>query len=150
MDTYIAYKELENEGYKDVRIKVEVLKDPAAKEIYNIKKIFGTSTDSYFDSYNRLTSNAYLLLDQIIKILNKYPDAKLQIEVYTDNSGSQDERLILSEKYAQTLISYLVSKGMDSNRLIGKGFGGTKPIAPNTTGNFKSLNRRIDLIIVRD
>jgi outer membrane protein OmpA-like peptidoglycan-associated protein len=148
MDTYIAYREISDAGFKDARTKIEVLKNPASKELYNIKKIFGTSTDSYFDSYNRLTSNAYLLLDQIIKILNKYPEARLGIAVHTDNTGSPEERLGLSEKYAQTIINYLINKGMDSSRLSGKGFGGTKPIAPNTLAKDRSLNRRVDFNII--
>jgi outer membrane protein OmpA-like peptidoglycan-associated protein len=150
MDTYIAYREISDAGFKNARTKIEVLKDPAARELNNIKKIFGTSTDSYFDSYNRLTSNAYLLLDQIIKILNKYPEARLEIAVHTDNTGSPEEKLYLSEKYAQTIKSYLIDKGMDSNRLSGRGFGGTKPIAPNALPKDRVLNRRIDLNIISE
>jgi outer membrane protein OmpA-like peptidoglycan-associated protein len=150
MATYIAYKGIVNAGFKDAKTKIEILKDPAAKELNNIKKIFGTSSDSYFDSYSRLTSNAYLLLDQIIKILNKYPETKLAIEVHTDNSGSHEDKAILSEKYAMTIINYLISKGMDSKRFIGKGFGGSKPIAPNVLEKDKSLNRRVDFKIIRE
>ena len=149
MATYIAYKELEDSGFIGLRSKIVILKDPAAKEIYNLKKIFGTSTDSYFDSYNRLTANAYLLLDQMVKIMNKYPEIKLEVAVHTDNTGIQEEKLILSKKYAQLIVNYLADRDIDSSRLIAKGYGGSKPIAPNNLNEDRVLNRRIDLIIIK-
>ena len=150
MATYIAYKELTNAGFKNVRSKITILNDPAARELNNIKKIFGTSTDSYFDSYNRLTSNAYLLLDQIVKIMNKYLAIKLEVAVHTDNSGLREEKLILSQRYAQILVNYIIDRGIDKTRLVAKGFGGAKPIAPNVQQEDKSLNRRIDFIIIKE
>lgn len=149
MDTYISYNELKRAGFNNVCTKIEVLKDPAAREVYNIIKIFGTSTDSFFDSFNRLTSSAYLFLDQILKILNKYPDAKLEVAVHTDNTGSPEEKQNLSERYARIIINYLINKGMDGSRLVGKGFGGSQPIAPNTLEKFRSLNRRLNFNIIR-
>ncbi len=150
MATYIAYKEMENSGFKYVRTKIEVLKEPAAQELNNVMKIFGTSTDSYFDSYNRLTANAYLLLDQILKIMNKYPGIKLVVAVHTDNTGSLDDKLILSDKYSHTITNYLINKGIDIGRLIAKGFGASKPIAPNLLEQDKRLNRRIDFSIIKE
>jgi outer membrane protein OmpA-like peptidoglycan-associated protein len=126
-----------------------ILNDPAARELNNIKKIFGTFTDSYFDSYDRLTSNAYLLLDQIVKIMNKYPALKIEIAVHLDDTGSHEEKLTLSQKYAQTLVTYIIDKGIDKSRLIPKGYGGSKPIASNVLKEDRNLNRRIDFIIIK-
>jgi outer membrane protein OmpA-like peptidoglycan-associated protein len=149
MSTYISYKEMEKSGFKSVHTIIEIIKDPAEQAIFNIKKIFGTSTDTYFDSYNRLTSSAYLLLDQIIKILNKYPDIKLEVDVHTDNTGSPDDKLNLSKRYAQIITNYLIGKGMDASRLVAKGFGSTKPIASNGLDEGRNLNRRIDFVVLR-
>jgi len=149
MSTYIAYKEIAGYGFKDAHIRLEILKDPAAKELNNIKKIFGILTDSYFDSYGRLTSNAYLLLDQIVKIMNKYPGIKLEVAVHTDNSGLPENKLIVSQRYAQTITNYLINKGIDSKRLMGVGYGGSKPIAPNYLEKDRSINRRVDFTIIK-
>jgi outer membrane protein OmpA-like peptidoglycan-associated protein len=149
MSTYIAYKAMEKAGYKSVQTIIEVIKDPAEQAVFNLKKIFGTSTDTYFDSYNRLTSSAYLLLDQIIKIMNKYPEVKLEVDVYTDNKGSPNDKLNLSRKYAQVITDYLVGKGMDTRRLVPRGFGSTKPIVSNETDEGRNLNRRIDFVVIR-
>jgi outer membrane protein OmpA-like peptidoglycan-associated protein len=149
MSTYIAYKAMEKAGYKSVQTTIEVIKDPAEQAVFNLKKIFGTSTDTYFDSYNRLTSSAYLLLDQIIKIMNKYPEVTLEVDVYTDNKGSPNDKLNLSRKYAQVITDYLVGKGMDTRRLVPRGFGSTKPIVSNETDEGRNLNRRIDFVVIR-
>jgi outer membrane protein OmpA-like peptidoglycan-associated protein len=149
MSTYIAYKQLVKAGFKSVITKTEILTDPAEKDIYSIKKIFGTSTDVCFDSYNRLTSSAVLMLDQIIKTLNKYPEIRLEIDIHTDNTGSADEKLALSKKYAQIIANYLIDKGMSSGRLIPKGFGGSRPVTSNNLEEERSSNRRIDFKIVR-
>jgi outer membrane protein OmpA-like peptidoglycan-associated protein len=150
MATYFAFSELEESGFRDVLSRIVVLKNLAEKELNNLKKLYGTSTDSYFDNFNRLTSNAYLLLDQIIKLLNKYPEIKLEVEVHTDNTGKREEKLNISNKYAQAITNYIIDRGIDEKRLIPRGFGGTRQIAPNVLQNDKNLNRRIDFMIVRE
>ena len=131
MATYIAYKEISGYGFKDARTKIEVLTDPAEKELNNLKKIFGILTDTYFDRNNRLTSSAYLLLDQIAKVMNKYPAIRLEIGVHTDNTGLPENKLDLSQNYSQIIAKYLIDKGIESKRLVAKGFGGTRPVASN-------------------
>jgi outer membrane protein OmpA-like peptidoglycan-associated protein len=148
MATYIAFREMESTGYKNAKTKIEILKDPAAKELNNVKKVYGTLTDSYFDSYNRLTSSAYLLLDQVVKIMNKYPGIKLEVIVHTDNTGSAEEKLILSQTYAQAITSYMINRGIVSKRLVALGFGASRPIAPNLLEKDKKLNRRIDFKVM--
>ncbi len=149
MATYIAYRDVEDAGIKDVQTKIVILKDPAEKEIHNIKKIFGTSTDTYFDVYSKLTSSAYLLLDQIVKIMNKYPAIRLEVDVHTDNTESPEAKLILSQNYAHTITSYMINRGVSGKRLIAKGFGRSKPIAPNFLEKDRKLNRRIDFKILK-
>ena len=150
MATYIAYKEMLGYGFKEARTKIEILQDPAAKELNSLKKIFGVSTDSYFDRYGRLTSTAYLLLDQVTRIMNKYPEIRLEVAVHSDNTGSPQSKLSLSQRYAKVITDYLINKGIDSNRLISKGFGGTRPIAPNYLEKDRALNRRVDFNIIRE
>lgn len=150
MATYIAYKEVLGYGYKDTKTKIEVLTDPAEKELNSIKKIFGILTDTYFDRNNKLTSSAYLLLDQIAKVMNKYPAIRLEIEVHTDNTGLAVNKLELSQGYSQIIANYLINKGIESKRLIAHGYGGTRPVVPNFFEKDRILNRRIDFMIIRD
>jgi outer membrane protein OmpA-like peptidoglycan-associated protein len=150
MATYIAYKDMISSGYKNVKTKIEILTDPAEKELYNLKKIFGIQTDTYFDKNNRLTSSAYILLDQITKLMVKYPGIRLEIGVHTDNGALPESKLALSLNYSHIVANYLINKGIDSRRLVTKGYGSIRPIASNTSAYDRVLNRRIDFVIVKE
>ena len=148
MSTYPAYNELYGLGIKNVKIKTFVLKDPSEKELHNLIKINGAFADSYFDSSDRLTSNAYIMLDQIIKLMNRYPYVRLEVAVHSDNTGSPETSLALSQLRSRLLVGYLINRGISGKRLVATGFGGSKPIAPNFLENDRKLNRRIDFIIL--
>jgi outer membrane protein OmpA-like peptidoglycan-associated protein len=148
MSTYPAYNELYELGFKIVRIKTYVLKDPSEKELHNLIKINGAFADSYFDSSDRLTSNAYIMLDQIIKLMNKYPNVRLEVAVHSDHTGSAEESLALSQLRSRLLVGYMINRGISSKRLVATGFGESKPIAPNFLEKDRKLNRRIDFIIL--
>jgi outer membrane protein OmpA-like peptidoglycan-associated protein len=150
ISTIPVYNDLISLGFINTRIRTYILKDSAEKEVHNLKKIFGLSTDTYFNDNNRLTSSAYIVLDQIVSILNKYPEVKLEIEVHTDNTGLPQNNLTVSQGRADMLINYLVNKGIDAKRLIAKGKGGQKPIASNYTEAGKKMNRRIDFTVIKE
>jgi outer membrane protein OmpA-like peptidoglycan-associated protein len=150
MATYPAYKELYSLGFKDVRVKIYVLTEPAEKELHNLIRINGAFADSYFDSSDKLTSNAYVMLDQIVKLMNKYPTLKLEVAVHTDNSAPSENSLALSQLHSELLVNYLINRGISSRRLIATGFGGSKPIASENSVSDQRLNRRIDFIIVSE
>lgn len=149
MATYPAYKELFELGFKDVRTKIYLLKDPSEKELHNLIKINGAFADSYFDSSNNLTSNAYIMLDQLVKLMNKYPNIGLEVAVHSDNTGSPEASLALSKTRSKLLVGYLINRGISSRRLLATGFGGSKPIAENILENERKLNRRVDFILLR-
>lgn len=148
MATYPAYRELVALGLKDVRIRLIVLKDPSEKELNNLIKIYSGFAESYFDSSDRLTSNAYIMLDQIVKLMNKFPLMKLEVAVYSDNIGTEISNQSLSQSQSQLLVNYLVGKGISSQRLVAKGFGESKPIASNYLEKNRKLNRRINFIVI--
>ncbi|MBK6824127.1 MAG: OmpA family protein [Saprospiraceae bacterium] len=95
-----------------------------------------------------LKEESFSILDKIAKILKKYPDYNLAIGGHTDNSGSPGFNLELSEKRAKVCYGYLVSKGLDQNRLSYTGYGITKPIADNKTETGRFLNRRTEFNLV--
>ena len=148
MATYPAFREMVSLGFKEVQIKVYVLTEPAEKELHNLIRINGAYADSYFDDSNRLTSNAYIMLDQIVKLMNKYPSLKLEVAVHSDTSGPADVSLQLSQVRSRLLVNYIINKGVNPKRLVATGFGGSKQIAPNFLEKDRKLNRRIDFIIL--
>ena len=88
------------------------------------------------------------MLDQIVKLMNKYPAIKLEVAVHSDNSEPAQESLALSQSRAQILVNYMLNRGISSRRLRATGFGSSKPIASNNTERERKLNRRIDFIII--
>ncbi len=148
MATYPAYREMMALGYKEARVKMFLLKDQSEKELLNLIKINGAYADSYFDSKEKLTSSAYIMLDQVFKLMKKYPPLKLELAVHTDNRGPADKNLALSQRHSQDMVNYLIKRGINTKRMISMGFGGSKPIAPNFLEKDRKLNRRIDFRII--
>ena len=96
------------------------------------------------------TGNAVLkksstrILDKVVKVMEKYPDYKLDITGHTDNVGKPQSNLILSQQRAKACYDYLVSKGIQKSRLLSKGMGETQPIDSNDTNKGRQNNRRVN------
>ncbi|AZQ43363.1 OmpA family protein [Nonlabens ponticola] len=89
-------------------------------------------------------------LQDIIDILEKYPDSEFFIEGHTDSSGSNAYNLKLSNERANSVMRYLVNGGIDPDRLTAKGFGEEQPIATNKTAAGRQQNRRTEINLVKD
>lgn len=87
-------------------------------------------------------------LDKIVQLLNDNPTLKIEISGHTDNVGKPSDNLSLSNNRAKSVVSYLIGKGIASQRLVAKGYGETKPVADNTTEEGKAKNRRTELKVV--
>ena len=100
-------------------------------------------------STTNLLSASFEELDRVVELLNDYPDMEIELSGHTDNQGSAKLNLELSEDRVDTVILYLVGNGIARNRLSGKGYGGTKPIASNRSEATRKLNRRVEFTIVK-
>jgi outer membrane protein OmpA-like peptidoglycan-associated protein len=87
------------------------------------------------------------LLSAVAEAINMAPELKVEIVGHTDNIGAFDYNRKLSEKRAQTVADYLISKNVDKNRLVIKGMGFDEPVATNDTENGRALNRRVEINI---
>ena len=86
-------------------------------------------------------------LDKIVAILQSEKAMQLIIEGHTDSDGETQHNQILSQRRSESVKAYLVSAGISSSRLSTKGFGESKPVAPNTTATGKAQNRRVELVV---
>jgi outer membrane protein OmpA-like peptidoglycan-associated protein len=148
MATYPAYTDMVLAGYDDAVIKLCVLTDPAERELLILKKNYGVLTDTYFDANKRLVTNAYLMLDQVVMLMNKYPGIKLEVGVHTDNQGIATSLMSVSQARALVIVNYLINRGISGNRLTAKGYGSTKPVSSNTTWLERRLNRRVEFTVI--
>lgn len=94
-------------------------------------------------------SEAYPMLNEAVLIMKKNPDLNVEIDGHTDNVGPSAYNMTLSEKRAEAIKDYLVTRGVDSERLTTKGFGFTKPAASNDTKEGRAKNRRVEFTPVK-
>ncbi|GGD40128.1 hypothetical protein GCM10011514_00270 [Emticicia aquatilis] len=85
-------------------------------------------------------------INAIAKILKDNPALKFEVGGHTDSDGDDASNMKLSEARANAVKNQLVALGIDANRLATKGYGETKPIAPNTTFEGKAENRRVEFV----
>ena len=87
------------------------------------------------------------VIKQIAELMKANPTTRFQVEGHTDSDGGAAYNLGLSQRRAQSVVDDLVKRyGIARSRLVPKGFGLTRPIAPNTTAANKALNRRVELL----
>ncbi len=92
-----------------------------------------------------LTEDAHHALDTAAAILQNNSDLQMEIAGHTDSIGEEESNLQLSTLRAQSVLNYLVSKGVSADSLQAKGYGAAEPIADNTTDTGRSKNRRVEL-----
>ena len=105
-------------------------------------------SDILFD-VNKATLKADLKtsLAKVAGILSVYQQFNVSIEGNTDNTGSAEHNMKLSQQRADNVKNFLVEQGIDASRLTAKGLGMTMPIADNKTKEGRQKNRRVDLVI---
>ena len=86
-------------------------------------------------------------LERLVTFLDQYPDRTATIEGYTDNRGSDESNQVLSQRRADAVKSYLVERGVSSDRLVASGGGEGSPVAGNDSAAGRQQNRRVEVII---
>ena len=103
------------------------------------------ATTLYDSNSSYIRAEAYPLLDEVAIILEKNPEMEVEVQGHTDNKGTAKYNQWLSEKRAEKVKDYLVSKGIAPSRLEAKGYGLTQPVASNGTEEGRAQNRRVEL-----
>jgi len=85
-------------------------------------------------------------LQYALDMLNKYPTLKVDIEGHTDNTGSAKLNKALSQKRADAIKKFFLSKGIAADRVTATGFGSEKPVADNKTSKGRQDNRRVEML----
>ncbi len=89
-------------------------------------------------------------LDRDGMLLKDNPNIRVEIGGHTDSAGSSKANQKISEKRAESVKKYLEDKfNIPSNRMVVKGYGGTKPIADNNTKEGRAKNRRVEFRIIK-
>ena len=139
--TYVAAKDSITAPVIKLEMEVQPIEVGMHYRLHNIYFAFNSAD---------ILSSSQKVLDEFIVFLNDHPTMTISIEGHTDNVGSDEFNLILSENRAKAVYNYLVNNGIDANRLQYKGFGETAPIATNETEEGKAMNRRTEFVILND
>jgi outer membrane protein OmpA-like peptidoglycan-associated protein len=94
-----------------------------------------------------LTAASLPLLNDAAGALKRHPDITIEVGGHTDSVGGAKTNKELSQKRAASVMEYLISKGIDSDKITAKGYGEEVPIANNRTENGRASNRRVELKI---
>lgn len=108
---------------------------PKALVLENVEFTSGKAT---------LIGDSQSRLDVVVEYMTHKKSVHVEISGYTDNVGDKKANKVLSQKRADAVRDYLVSKGIDGARIKAVGYGDANPIAPNTTPEGRQKNRRIE------
>ena len=129
----------------------ELLTGEAIKMAYSNEITNEISSKSYQIQFETgsavIKPESYTALDEILKSSVVAEGLKVGIYGHTDNTGNEGANQKLSEERANSVKSYLISKGLPAKRIESKGLGQTQPIADNKTADGKSKNRRVQIVL---
>jgi outer membrane protein OmpA-like peptidoglycan-associated protein len=98
---------------------------------------------------HELQKTSFSELERLVSILRKSPNMQIEIHGHTDNVGAKSSNQALSERRAQAVRDFLISKNIDPDRLSIKGFGESRPIASNEGSAGRRENRRVEFSIIK-
>jgi outer membrane protein OmpA-like peptidoglycan-associated protein len=142
------------EGNPSLKLSLELLRPEQQDSIADVWSEAGGVVS--FPGINFATGSAEItdefarVLDGASKLINEHPEIQLlEIQGHTDNTGTDAINNPLSQARADAVRNYLISRGVDPERLVAKGYGSTRPVASNATEDGRYQNRRIDIVRLR-
>lgn len=109
-----------------------------------------TANNILFDfAKSILRADSYKELNKVANLMKTHPSLEIELSAHTDYIGGYSDNLKLSNDRANASKQFLLSKGIESSRIIAKGYGETTPVASNKTENGRQLNRRVEVRILK-
>jgi outer membrane protein OmpA-like peptidoglycan-associated protein len=112
-------------------------------ESIQLKNVF------FVQSKAMLLPESYPELDRLVRIMKDNITVEIELEGHTDGRGDPKANLALSEARVEAVKQYLISKGISEKRIVGKGYGGARPMVSNDTEENRQLNRRVEFKITK-
>ena len=105
-------------------------------------KVFKLNNVLFHRATANLIDSSYAELDVVYRMMMDNPDISIELSGHTDNVGNARKNVELSQQRVEVVKQYLVDRGISEDRITGKGYGGSQPIASNKTEETRRLNRR--------
>lgn len=104
----------------------------------------------YFDfDKTSLKNESFVELDKVVDFLKQNSSVEIEISGHTDDKGSDDYNLNLSQGRSETVVNYIISQGIDQFRLSAQGYGESKPIDANDSDDGRANNRRVEFTVMK-
>lgn len=103
----------------------------------------------FYQSKAKVLPSSLPTLEKLYETMKKYPTMEIELHGHTDNVGDENKNLQLSEERVKAIKKYLVDKKIEPHRIQTKYFGGSKPIADNSSEYTRRLNRRVEIVILK-
>jgi outer membrane protein OmpA-like peptidoglycan-associated protein/Tfp pilus assembly protein PilF len=145
-DGYLFYSEnftLSGENPSTDPVHKDIPMEPLKAGARAIMKNIFFETNQY-----ELIETSRIELNKLVAMLQKYPDIKIEIGGHTDNVGSHEYNISLSQNRAKSVRDYLIENKIDPARIKYKGYGETQPVDSNDTEEGKANNRRTEFKII--
>jgi len=95
-------------------------------------------------------AKSFQVLDAVAGVMSGHKDILVvEIQGHTDGAGIADQNRKLSQKRAEAVVKYLITRGVEASRLTAKGYGPDVPVADNKTAKGRQLNRRVEFVIAQ-
>ena len=153
MPSYVPYEKAVDKSFllSVISNHPELLEGKAIETKYASEITEAVSSRSYHIEFETgsavIRPDSYKMLDEIFQSAVVAEGLKIGVFGHTDNNGSDEVNMPLSEKRAAAVKEYLVRRGLKEDRIETKGFGSTKPVADNGTEAGRSRNRRVEIVL---
>jgi outer membrane protein OmpA-like peptidoglycan-associated protein len=143
-------------GYTYFNTKVDVQKKNPVRKLDVKLDVISSATKMVFNDVTFETNSAEINpnsnedLIRLVRFMTENPMIMAEISAHTDDIGSDAYNLNLSLKRAQSVVDFLISKGINVNRLKSKGYGESIPLVPNTSDENRAKNRRVEFKIIEN
>ena len=127
----------------------EIIELMAKNESIEGKTICAVDAINFDFSKSTIKSESYEYLDKLATTLIR-SNRRIEVKGHTDNVGSEDFNMNLSRERAEAVVDYLVSKGVDRNKLTYSYYGMSRPLSDNDTEEGRAMNRRVEFTILNN
>ncbi len=152
--SFLAQKENYFPISDNIDIKKLELYNEIKRDLYlaPIEKGMNIRLNNLFFNYDKyeIKKESFPELERLIQLMNAYKSMKIEIAGHTDSMGSDSYNKTLSQKRVNSVLEYLEEKGINTSRLVGKGYGESAPIDNNDTEEGRARNRRVEFKIIEE
>ena len=113
-------------------------------KVYTLKNVF------FETGLSSLRKESFTALNELVAALKAKTNLVIEIAGHTDNVGTSESNQKLSTDRANAVRDYLIKHGIESKRVIAKGYGETQPVASNETPDGRQQNRRTEVRIISE